>query len=103
MLFLQIEHSRHYQADDALATRSVGYMGFRSPHSSPPCAFRTVNVQVWAPNWDMVAKTLFAPVVYRNPTIQTAVAISLMALSSQESTLIVLLTLNMSEHFFKET
>jgi hypothetical protein len=48
----------------------------------------------------MVAKTLFAPVWYRNPTIQTVAAISLIALSSQESTLIASLTLNMSEHFF---
>jgi len=43
---------------------------------------------------------LFAPAGYRNPTIQTVAAISRIALSIQKSTLIVSLTLNMSEHVF---
>jgi len=45
-------------------------------------------------------KPLSAPVGYRNLTIQTVAAISRIALSIQESNLIVSLTLNMSEHFF---
>jgi hypothetical protein len=50
-----------------------------------------------------VKQTLFAPIGYRNPTIQTVAATSPTALSSQESTLIVSLTLNMSNTIFKET
>ena len=48
-----------------------------------------------------IKQTLFAPFGYRNPTIQTVAAISRIALSFQESTLIVSLALNMSEHFFQ--
>ena len=50
---------------------------------------------MWAPDWDKVAKTLFAPVGYRNPTIQTVAAISPITPSSLGIYLTCLVDLNL--------
>jgi hypothetical protein len=63
-LFLQIDNGMHYQADDAFSYQQRRMYRVPSPPSPPhpqTSAFRTANVQMWAPNWDKVANTLIRP------------------------------------------